>query len=100
MFGTSMQSLLCGISSTALSVALLPVVCWHISGIALQSFGHGLCFSRAGCAPWSLPAKELPRHLRPKIRVKSLCYLLFSVVFAADWILIYFSLWEYCILTP
>lgn len=31
MFGTSMQSLSCGITSTALSVALLPVVCWHIS---------------------------------------------------------------------
>lgn len=53
----------------------------------LQSFSHGLCFSRVGCAPRSLLAKGLPRHLRPKIPVKSPCYLLFSVVFAADSIL-------------
>lgn len=79
------------------SAALVPAVRRHIPAASLlsaaellQSFCHGLCSSRAGCAPRSLLAKGLHRHLRPKIPVKSLCYLLFSVVSAAELILYLF----------
>lgn len=96
MFGISMQSLYCGVCSwdAQPGAALLPLVCRHIPVASLlsttellQSFSHSMCFSRVGCAPQSLLVKGLPRHLKPKIPVKLPCYLLFTVVFAADLIL-------------
>lgn len=79
--------------------AQLPVLA-HPCGSAPAKLPVRLLFSRAGCAPRAPPAQGLPRHLRPKIPVKSPCYLLSSVVFAADAILYLFFLWECCILTP
>lgn len=97
VLGTSMQSLSCSIRSAALSLAVgMPspaLLCSprcagtsprHHSSARPSSCKISSRFSRAGCALPSPPAKGLPRHLRPKNPVKSLCYLLFSVVFAAD----------------
>lgn len=71
-----------------LGAAQLPVPA-HPRGSAPAKLPARLLFSRAGCAPRALPAQGLPRHLRPKIPVKSPCYLLSSVAFAADPILLF-----------
>lgn len=98
MFGTSMQSLLCGISSAALSTALLPTVWWHISVASLCTAWQTSCKASAmTCAfpgqdvhPGPYQQRSSPGILDQKFHVKSLCYLLFSVVFAAEWILYLF----------